>query len=311
MCSISCFTNFISYTGSGITPTSGLVVNDLYGFYFTKADAIANTDYATGVEFIESVLDRAVVQVANELKRYIMPYFKMHSIVAHYTGGEFDDDLGYHGVGTADRGIRIDIDESSLATIVINSVRVLFNDAGAQNITVTDGTDTDVTAVTLVAGEEQDVQIDYTCMRNRVYITMDDALHPAEGKANGGCCMPDYDILDVDGWNGSVASSHYGIKADISIVCSIDKFACLMKDVLGWAVLYRFGMEAAKEALYTDRLNYFTLVNRDEINELLERYTADYEREMETIGRDIPKMLRQLDPYCITCNQAKHIEVVP
>ena len=311
MCSISCFNGFITYTGSGVTPTSGLYVNDLYGFYFTKADAIANTDHATGVDFIESVLDRAIVQVANELKRFIMPYFKMHSIVAHYQGGEFDKDLEYHAVGTEDRGIRITIDESTLSSIVVNRVRVLFNDAGAQNITITDGTDTDVTAVTLVAGEEQWVNINYPCVRDRIYITMDKDLHPAKGYANGGCCMPDYDILDVDGWKGSVASSHYGIQADISIVCSIEKFACLMKDVLGWACLYRFGMEAAKEALYTDRFNYFTLVNRDEINELHDRYAADYDKEMETIARSIPKLLRQLDPHCISCNQAKHIEVVP
>ena len=311
MCQISCFNGFITYQGSGVTPTSGLYVNDLYGFYFTKADAIANTDHATGIDFIETLVDRAIVLVANELKRYIMPYFKMHSIIAHYQGGEFDKDLEYHAVGTEDRGIRLTISETTLTSIVINRVRVLFNDNGAQNITITDGVDTDVTAVTLVAGEEQWVNINYPCVRDRVYITMDKDLHPAKGYANGGCCMPDYDILSVKGWNGSVASSHYGIQADVSIICSIDKFACLMKDVLGWAVLYRFGIETAKEALLTDRINYFTLTNRDGIVELIESYQADYDKEMENIARGLPKLLRQLDPYCIDCNQNKYLERVP
>lgn len=307
---MACFDDFITYRGSGTTPTSGLYVNDLYGFYFTKADAIANTDYATGVEFIESLVDRAVGYVTSEIKRYVMPYFKINSVIAHYLGGEFDDDGEYHAVDTADRGIRIDLDETTLSRIQINRVRILFNDAGAENITITDGVNTETYAVTLVAGEEQDVEINYSCVRRRVYITMDKALHPAKGDVKMDY-YPDYDPLAVRGYNGDLTSSHYGIQADISVICSMDEVACLLKEFLGHAVLYRFGIEAAREAIDTDRINFFTLTNRDGIVELLESYQLDYENEMKQIARSIPKLMRKLDNTCIDCNQNKYLERVP
>lgn len=309
---MACFDDFITYRGSGVTPTSGLYVNDLYGVYFTKADAIANTDYATGIELIESKIDLAVNYVAAELKRYVMPYFKINSIIAHYLGGEFDDDLGYHGVGTAARGLRIDIRESALSEIIINRVRLLFNDAGDYNVHVIDGTETTNYAVTLVAGEEQDVEINQRCDRNRVYITMDSTLHPAEGKASMGCCGSNYDILSVRGYTGSgLSSNHYGIRADISVGCNPTRMICVLKDFLGFPVLYRFGIEMANEALESDRINFFTLTNRDGILELRDRYQEDYTKSMSDLARSIPKLLRKLDDYCIMCNQAKYIEVTP
>jgi len=278
--------------------------------YFTKADAIANTDYATGIEFIEYILNRAIILVTSELKRYIMPYFKINSIVGHYLGGKFDDDLEYHAVGTHDRGLRIDIKESTLGQVIINRVRVLFNDNGVQNITVTDGVNTETYAVTLVAGEEQDVEINYRCVRKRVYITMDDALHPALGDVKMDY-YPDYDILTVRGYNGDLTSSHFGIRADVTVICSMDQVACLLKDFLGLPILYRFGIEMAREALETDRINYFTLTNRDGIKELIESYREDYDHEMEQLARSIPKLMRKLDDFCITCNQNQYMERVP
>jgi len=306
----ACFEDFITYRGSGVTPTSGLYVNDLYGMYFTKADAIANTDYATGIEFIEYILNRSIILVTSELKRYIMPYFKINSVVGHYLGGKFDDGLEYHSADTVDRGLRIDIKESTLGEVVINRVRVLFNDDGVQNITVTDGVTTSTYAVTLAAGVEQDVEINYHCVRKRVYITMDNALHPAKGDVRMDY-YPDYDILAVRGYNGDLTSSHYGIRADVTITCSMDRVACLLKEFLGLPILYRFGIEMAREALETDRINYFTLTNRDGIKELLEGYQVDYGHEMEQLSRSIPKLMSKLDSFCVDCNQNRYTERVP
>ena len=310
---MACFTDFITYRGSGITPTSGWFVNDLYGFSFTKADAIANTDWATGIEMIDRKIIVAIAYVANELKRYAMPYFKLNSVIAHYLGGEFDDNLTYHTAIAADRGLRIDIKESTLSQIVINKVTVLSNLGGVFNVVVTDGEETEDYEVTLVAQEEQDVEINYFCNRKRVYITIDNTLlQPAEGKVNMDCCSGNYDILDVHGWTGSaLSSSHFGIRADVTIICNPGDLFCLMKDYLANAVLYRFGIEMANEDLETDRINFFTLTSRDGILELLERYKEDYDLAMKDIARTMPVLLRKLDDYCIDCNQDKYIESIP
>ena len=308
---MACFDNFITYKTSGVTPTSGLYVNDLYGVNLSKANAVANTDYATGVAFITSKIAHAITLVSAELKRYAMPYFKLQSIVGHYSGGEFDDALTYHSGVAVNRGIRFDISETVLSKIVVNRVRLLFDSTGDFNVIVKDGELTTSYPVALVAKAEKDLEINYKADRNRIFIYMNDAtLKPAKGSANMSCGSG-YDILSAVGWDGNVSSCHYGIQANITVICSMDNLACLMKDQLGLPVLYRFGIEMANEALETDRFNYFTLVTRDDIKDLRESYMEDYKKSMEDVGRTIPILLRKLDDHCIECNQNKYLEQIP
>ena len=308
---MSCVDEFITYRGSGITPTSGLYVNDLYGMNISKADAIANTDYASGIEFIITKIGIAIVRVATELKRYAMPYFKLNSVIGHYVGGKFDEDLEYHSAVAADRGVRIDITESVLSQIIINRVTILADTNGVFNVVVKDGEETTNYPVTLIAKEEQDVEINYYCEQKRVFVTVNN-IAGAEGSAKISCCGSGYDVLSVTGWTGTgVSSHHYGIRADVTVICNPVDLFCIIKDFVAFAVLYKFGVEMANEALETDRFNYFSLVNRDDIIELRERYVLDYKEEMEQMLRTMPVLLRKLDHYCIECNQDKYIVSVP
>jgi len=307
---MACFDDFLTYRGSGDTPTSGLYVNDLYGVNLSKMDAVANTDYADAVEFITSKITMAINYVSTELKRYVMPYFKLNSIVGHYKGGQFDEDLEYHTSVAADRGIRIDIAESTLSQILVNKVRIRADSAGGFNVVVTDGEETTNYAVTLVAKEEQDVEINQLCNNKRVYVTVNN-IAGSEGDAEMSCCSG-YDILDVTGWTGTgVSSHHYGLIADVTVICSPTDLFCLIKEFLAFATLYRFGIELANESLETDRFNYFSLVRREELIELRDSYQADYDKEMAAVARSLPVLLRKLDDYCITCNQDRYLEQVP
>lgn len=307
---MACFDDFITYRGSGVTPTSGIYVNDLYGIQLVKADAIANTDYATGVAFINEKIAFAITLVSNELKHYAMPYFKEHSVIGHYLGGEFDDDLEYYSTSANNRGIRVTIRDTTLAQIIVNRVRVLANTAGLRNIVITDGELSTNYPITLVAKTEQDLEINYQANRSRIYITISN-ISPSKGYSEMSC-YDNYDILDVDGWTGSgVASHNYGLRANITVVCSDNNLACLLKHKLGLSVLYRFGIEFVREVQETDRLNYFTLLNRTAAQELEEKYWEDYNKSMEDLARSMPILLRQLDDCCITCNQTKYVERIP
>jgi len=307
---MACFDDFLTYQGSGVTPTSGLYVNNLYGVNLSKMDAVANTDYADAIEFITSKIAMAVAYVSTELKRYVMPYFKLNSVIGHYKGGKFDEDLTYHTAVAANRGVRVDISESTLSQILVNKVRIRANSAGAFNVVVRDGESTTNYAITLVAKTEQDVEINQYCNNKRVFITVNN-IAGSEGSAKMSCCSG-YDILDVTGWTGTgVSSHHYGIIADVTVVCNPIDLFCLVKDFLAFATLYRFGLELANESLETDRFNYFSLVRREELIELRDSYQVDYDKEMKAVARTLPVLLRKLDSYCIDCNQDKYNEVVP
>ena len=57
--------------------------------------------------------------------------------------------------------------------------------------------------------------------------------------------------------------------------------------------------------------NYFSLVTREDIKDLLVGYEVRYEKEMADVARTMPVLLRKLDKYCIDCNQNRYIEQTP
>jgi hypothetical protein len=310
--SLTCFDNYIGIPGTIDNPTSGLSINDLQGVNFARADGVANTDYATGVEMLQDLIALAIRHVQDDMRTYMMPFFKFHGAIDHHLTAKYES--GYHAASAADRGLKIEKKASTLSKIYVNRVRVLANSTGLYQIEITDGNDSTLYPVDLVAGEEQEVTIDYLSNRDIIYITIDNtSLEPAKGKVkNGGCgsCGKKYQYFTVWGWDGTKTSSyHYGIRADISVVCSEDAMACALKKQLGLPILYKFGILFMREAQHTDRVNFFTMVGREEAIDLEEIFKEEYKERIMTACRSFPRFLRTIDGYCVSCNQNKYIEV--
>lgn len=308
---MACFTDYLGLKGITASPTSGLYINDLPGINFAKADAVRDSDYATGIDFINEKIDHAIGLVTDDLKIYMAPYFKLHSTIDHVLTAKYKD--GYHTAAAANRGLKIEKKASRLSKLYVNRVKVLFNSNGANDLVIADGNETTTYSVTLVAGEEQWVECNYTANRDIIYIYMDNtALLPANGNVKSGSCSScgkRYKMFKVWGWNGTrTRSDHYGLRADISVVCSDDDMACLLRDRIKWPVLYRFGVEFMKEVQETDRLNYFSLVGREQAAELEAKFLAEYEKRFDMVARTLPRLLRAIDTDCVTCSQNKYIE---
>lgn len=319
---MACFDDFITYHGSGITPTSGLYVDSLTGVILAKADAIADSDYATGVAFINDRINFAIEVVSNDLRTYALPYFKIHSVIGHHITAKFKSD--YHTISANDRGFKIKKTSSPLSKIHVNRVTILGNTTGNHDLVITDGrVQTTIETVSLVAGVEKEVEVNYEANRDEILITIAN-IKPAKGTLKAGSCSTcgkNYNSFKVYGWTGdasawmdspsegNISNNHFGIRADISIICSQNNLACLLKAQLGMAVLYRFGVEFFREVTETDRLNYFTLVSQDNAIEYEQKYMEEYTTVMKTLTRTLPYLLRKLDYQCISINQAKYLEV--
>lgn len=315
---MACFDNFITYHGSGIIPTSNLYVDDLPGVILAKADAIADSDYATGIAFIKDRINFAIEVVSNDLRTYALPFFKIHSVIGNYITAKFKSD--YHSVSTNDRGLKIKKTSSALSKIYVNRVTILANTSGDRNLVITDGKLQTTYAITLVAGTELEVEINYEANRDEILITINN-LAPAKGiLKDGSTCGKNYNSFKVYGWTGNasnwmnnssegnISNNHFGIRANISIICSENNLACLLKSKLGMVALYRFGVEFFRELRGTDRLNYFTLVSLEQAIEYEQMYLQEYETAMKTLTGTLPYLLRKLDYQCINCTQAKYVE---
>ena len=308
---MACFDDYLGLKGITANPLSGLFINDLPGINFAKADAVRDSDYATGIDFINEKIDHSVALVADDLKHFMAPYFKFHSQIDHVLTDKYDD--GYHTATAANRGLKVEKKASRLSKLYVNRVKVLANSSGAYNLVIADGNETETFAVTLVAGEEQWVECNYTANRDIIYIYIDNTnLKPANGKVKSRACSScgrRYKMMKVWGWNGTkTVASHYGLRADMSVICSDDDMACILRDRIKWPVLYKFGVEFMKEVQETDRLNYFTLVGREQAAELQEKFEAEYTRRFDKLCQTLPRFLRSVDLDCVDCNSAKFIQ---
>lgn len=309
---MACFDDYLGLKGITATPLSGLFINDLPGINFAKADAVRDSDYATGVDFINEKIDHAIALVADDLKHFMSPYFKFHSQIDHVLTAKYKD--GYHAAVAANRGLKVEKKSSRLSKLYVNRVKVLANSTGAYNLVIADGNETETFAVTLVATEEQWVECNYTANRDIIYIYIDNtSLSPAKGTVKSTSCSncgKRYKAFKVWGWNGTkTTNNHYGLRADISVVCSDDDMACVLRDRIKWPVLYKFGVEFMKEVQETDRLNYFTLVGREQAGELQEKFEEEYKKRFDILCRTVPRLLRSIDVDCVTCNSNKFIQV--
>ncbi len=310
---MGCFTDYLGLKGITASPVSGLFINDLPGINFEKSDAVADTDYATGIEFINAKITHAIGLVTDDLRHFLAPYFKLHSQIDHQLTAEYK--TGYHAVSAANRGLKLEKTSSTLTKLFVNRVKVLSNTPGANVITITDGGIATNYTVTLAAGVEQWVEINYIANRDIIFITMDNtALAMSKGKVKKSSCSncgKRYQTFRVWGWNGTrTKSEHYGLRADVSVICSDDDLACVLKERIKYPVLYKFGVEFMKEVQETDRLNYFTLVGREQAGELQQSFEEDYVKRFESMAKTLPRLLRSIDLNCVTCTSAKYIEVV-
>ncbi len=311
---MACFTDYLGLKGITASPVSGLFINDLPGINYAKSDAVADTDYATGIDFINAKITHAIGLVTDDLRHFLAPYFKLHSQIDHELTSGYK--TGYHTAIDADRGLKIEKTTSRLTKLFVNRVKVLANSNGVEDITITDGNETTTYPVTLVAGVEQWVEINYTANRDIIYITMDNiklAMSKGTVKKTGSCgtCAKRYKSFKVWGWNGTrTKADHYGLRANISVICSDDDLACVLKYHIKYPILYKFGVEFMKEVQETDRLNYFTLVGREQAGELQQSFEADYVKRFNSLAKTLPRLLRSIDLNCVTCTSGKYIEVI-
>lgn len=309
---MACFTDYLGKRGITTNPKSGLYINDLQGISFEKADAIADSDYATGIEMIDGLIDHSIALVTDDLKEYAMPYFKLHSIIDLHKTGKFR--TGYHAKKAANRGLHVEKHASKLTCIYVQRLWILGNSTGDFDVVISDGNETTTYEVSLTAGEEYELQVNYQANRDEIYIYIDNTnFAPAYGYVGTCDCGMGvrYRMYKVYGWTGSKNTNyHYGIRGEISIICDLDDVACVLSKYLRFPILYKFGVEFMKEVQESDRLNYFTLVGREQAAELEAKYQAEYEKRMKTLLNTLPQLLRSIDSHCVSCNQSKYIEAI-
>lgn len=292
------------------TSKSGYNINDLEGLNLRYAADIADSNYVSGLQFLKEKIDFATALVLNEISKYAEPYYRIHSLVDQLKVGEWKNTFTVPA--NLDRGIRVRAHRSRMLRIRVNSVEIRIQEANhTDTLTIKDGIFTQTYSFTTDSTGAAYVQADYLSKTNEIFITVNDQninVNNTDVKQGCGCQSKQSNYLIANGWNGSnISNTTYGLVADTVAECDQNELYCLLSSKLTFPILYRSGLETAKEAATTDRLNPITLLDDDKVEYLLKNFINEYEKHMKILIDSIPDLMKRVDDCCIICNQSRYV----
>jgi hypothetical protein len=311
----TCFDNFIGIRCvSQTTPKSGLYIDDLEGINIRRAADMADSGFSSGVQLLESKINFATQLILDEMARFAMPHFRLNSLVDELKVGEWDN--AWNTPANLDRGVRINTRDSRMLRVRVQSVKIKIRETAFSGfVDILDGIKTTSFPFTTDANGDAEIFPNYLSETDEIFVLMDNAaINTNKTKVKGGCkcSTKKSEFLIANGWSGTTTTgTSFGLIVGAAAECSVDEIGCVLAQKLRFPILYRAGMEIAKEALTTDRLNSITLLDSDTWNFCLENWTAQYDAQMKTAIQQLPELFNRMDDICVICNQSRYVYGMP
>ena len=103
-------------------------------------------------------------------------------------------------------------------------------------------------------------------------------------------------VVDANLSNGDT-----GLSVVFNLECSVSNFVCQRIDSFKDAFLYKLGIEFCNERIYSDRINRYTLMDRDDAVSLRDEFASQYDELIEASLKDLK--VTESDE-CFQCNKA-------
>lgn len=320
-----CLDNYIGLRGCGsTTPPSGLYVNDLPGMSLENLVTLTNTDEPTYSDIWTMVQTRAQQRFSLDVRQEMGKHYKLNTLMQGINVG---NDVGSLAASVPAQyaGFTIElIDEnyefvpSPFASIHVQQI-VFFADQiynGAQFDIV--DLDSGLTLLTktadLISGKNV-IEINTTfhnlyvnpSWRIAVLVNMGTVANLLDlvlpyNRSMMSCCDVRLQGFTSDGAvsAGSFGNNTYGMSGIFSIVCNWDAMICQNKTLFSRAYWYLLGIEVLTEQLYSSKLNQFTTVNLQRLNDLRAEYQVEYNKSLEQAASG----LKLSCDCCIECNES-------
>jgi hypothetical protein len=286
----------------------------LEGINIRRAADMADSGFSSGVQLLESKINFATQLILDEMARFAMPHFRLNSLVDELKVGEWDN--AWNTPANLDRGVRINTRDSRMLRVRVQSVKIKIQETAFSGfVDILDGIKTTSFPFTTDANGEAEIFPNYLSETDEIFVLMDNAaINTNKTKVKGGCkcSTKKSEFLIANGWSGTTTTgTSFGLIVGAAAECSVDEIGCVLAQKLRFPILYRAGMEIAKEALTTDRLNSITLLDSDTWNFCLENWTSQYDAQMKTAIQQLPELFNRMDDICVICNQSRYVYGMP
>ena len=311
---MNCLKNIVGVRCLGDSSSSGLYVEDLEGINLKTAAQIADVRYQSGLDLISKKKDFAIKAISNDIQAAFLPYFRINSIIDELSIGKFKNTT--LTPSPFNRGVQIKTRSSRLLRIQIQNIEVKIVETFLTSfVKIIDGLDENIIEFTTDAEGKAKIDVNFISKTNEVFVVIEDPLiTPFDGQLKNGCSCysKSSEFLIGKGYkDGQTASSTFGLSVQSLAVCDQEQFVCLLAPRLGFAILYKTGIEIVKEWIASDRLNPVTMID-DGIEEfLLEEFESQYNKQIKLLIESLPDFMSRLDEICVVCSGNHYVEAVP
>lgn len=315
---IDCLNNYIGVRGLPPyeDPDSGYYINDLQGITTQQLEDISDDEDHYEVRLAwDDIYNRASRLLETDIKNALKKYFKNYSYVTNgitgqltksetlptatnYNGWSFN--LGY---------------ESKNLVLNISKFDIYLNTAATFDIFVYDlntGKKLDEISFTGVEGINTfNIGKNYAVHRySNIFVCYDasevSVLKMTEYKPLGftrsGDIPKSGSVLD-----SNLSNSNTGLSVTFNLECSVSNFVCQRIDSFKDAFLYKLGVEFCNERIYSDRINRYTLMDRDDATTLRTELNDQYTLLIDAALEDLK--VNESD-QCFECNKAVNYRVM-
>lgn len=317
----SCLDNIISVKDvcnpANDTPSlSGLDLFDAPEISTNTLAKMANEEYVTGLALARAKVGLATKLVKNDLQSAMAANNVLPNITdIKYNAATFNAATVISALAV-NRGLILHRNpriKGRMNKCVIETVWAypLVNATGV-SLTITDNGNGGVTStynVDLIAGEANKFTLNYLVQGTfaQVYINGDGlSFSSSYLTCFSGCngALPNACGYVKSYYNGKEISGRegYGISIDFKCACDYDELLCgLSKGVLGNIIWLKSRLLLLEELIKTDRLNNWTVYNREESKEYYGQLNGEYVTAWNTFVNSLPNILANMQDECLDC----------
>lgn len=276
--------------------------------------AITDEKYIRGRNLLLAKRDMALLEVESDFLKMILTNGYGIKTNSNYNDAAVFNSSIINPEANVERGISIhSARPSGIRKIHIKDVKIYpLHSVEKIQLNIWDNGQVSKYDIQLIGGQVNTFYIDYLATGDLVRIFMDNTGIPTYSSkitCMVGCngSLPN-DCAYVKGWNGTneVKSEGFGISASFNCECNYSSILCqLAKQFVGEIVFYKIRALVQEELLNTDRLNNFTIYNRDQAKAKFSELENIYREKWNSFALALPEILKSIKDDCIVCKQPK------
>lgn len=309
---ITCLTNYIGIRDvSGYDdPVSGDFINDLPGITTNSFNEIAEDEEYNLARTWTEIEKRAISGIEADINIALKKYFKNYSFVGNTITGLYDDNVAITQSNVLSGWLFDLYPYSKNLSININVVELYLSTATNFFIYIYNASTGDQLEAIAVVGAQGINRIPIhktypTWKYSRLFVAYDASvvttIRASDQIFQGFGYMTRGEISNtVSKVYRNHSGAHTGLIVNFNILCSIDQFVCNRLELFKEAYLYKLGVEFCQERIYSDRVNRYTLLDREEAIRLRDEFKTEYDAKINGVLKGLK--IRDND-FCFECNK--------